>query len=62
MEVPNKPSDLKDKIIGLIFGQATGDAIGLATEFMNKQEANEIYSDKVIKYDHYFIDQHKEDG
>ena len=59
MEVPNKPSDLKDKIIGLIFGQATGDAIGLATEFMSKQEVDEIYSDKVIKYDHYYIDQHR---
>ncbi len=28
---------LKDKILGILFGNALGDAIGLATEFLTKE-------------------------
>ena len=32
-----------DKIKGIIYGAALGDAIGLATEFMSKEEAAKFY-------------------
>jgi ADP-ribosylglycohydrolase len=35
--------DVVDKIKGLIYGQAIGDAFGLATEFFNKQTCKDAY-------------------
>ena len=29
---------IKERFLGTIFGQAIGDALGLSTEFMSKQE------------------------
>jgi ADP-ribosylglycohydrolase len=48
-----------DKIYGLIFGQALGDAIGLTTEFMNKQEILESY--KNINANNYNFNMIKND-
>lgn len=31
--------EIKERILGVIFGNASGDAIGLLTEFMNVREA-----------------------
>ena len=31
---------IKERFLGTIFGQAVGDALGLSTEFMSKQEVN----------------------
>ncbi|MCW4131860.1 hypothetical protein ONT09_07160 [Prevotella copri] len=31
---------LKERFLGTIFGQTVGDALGLSTEFMSKQEVN----------------------
>ena len=34
---------LKERFFGTIFGQAVGDALGLSTEFMSKQEVDQFY-------------------
>ncbi|ORX83662.1 ADP-ribosylglycohydrolase [Anaeromyces robustus] len=59
LNIPNRPEDLDDKIIGLILGQATGDAIGLATEFLDKESANKYYPNREINYDDYLLDRHR---
>ena len=44
--VVKAPADLekeiKDQMLATIYGQAVGDAIGLLTEFMTKEEAIEV--------------------
>lgn len=35
--------ELVDRIKGLVWGQAIGDAVGLATEFMSRQGAEKYY-------------------
>lgn len=35
---------LKERFHGTIFGQAVGDALGLSTEFMSKQEVERFLS------------------
>ena len=35
-------NELKERILGVIFGNASGDAIGLLTEFMNVREAKQV--------------------
>jgi len=59
LNIPNKPNNLQDKIIGLILGQAVGDAIGLATEFLNKETALIYYPNREIHYDDYLLDRHR---
>ncbi|KAJ3083441.1 hypothetical protein HK102_001069 [Quaeritorhiza haematococci] len=39
-----------DRIRGLLVGQALGDAIGLATEFMNKNRIKSVYKDGPIQF------------
>eukprot|EP00026_Physarum_polycephalum_P002884 Phypoly_transcript_02893.p1 GENE.Phypoly_transcript_02893~~Phypoly_transcript_02893.p1 ORF type:complete len:395 (+),score=66.58 Phypoly_transcript_02893:1362-2546(+) len=51
---------LVDKIKGVIYGQAIGDAIGLATEFMKRQECVEYYGKyKYISYKAFHNDFHR---
>jgi ADP-ribosylglycohydrolase len=40
----------KDKIKGLFFGQAIGDALGLGSEFLNKTQVKVFYPDKLTNY------------
>jgi len=59
LTVPNRPPDLADKIVGLIYGQAVGDTVGLATEFLDKEKAQYYYPNKVIDYNDYVLDRHR---
>eukprot|EP01117_Protostelium_nocturnum_P003581 TRINITY_DN1476_c0_g1_i1.p1 TRINITY_DN1476_c0_g1~~TRINITY_DN1476_c0_g1_i1.p1 ORF type:complete len:786 (+),score=280.57 TRINITY_DN1476_c0_g1_i1:301-2658(+) len=50
---------LRDRIKGCIFGAAVGDAIGLATEFLSKIEAQFHYYDQPIEYSTFIRDRHR---
>jgi len=50
---------IKDKIKGAIYGNCLGYAIGLATEFMSKKEAEKHYPDGVITFENFCKDFHR---
>ena len=50
--------EVSNRIKGVFFGQAIGDALGLATEFMSKEEVNEHYPDGVPTYQEIVQDKH----
>lgn len=50
---------LEEKILGVLFGNAIGDALGLATEFMTGQEAHENYPNGVQTYSDIVRDKHR---
>jgi hypothetical protein len=50
--------ELIDKVKGIIYGNCIGDAIGLATEFMNKTEAN-MYYVRPLNFEDCHSDQHR---
>ncbi len=41
---------LKDKIRGIIFGQAIGDALGFGTEWISKQQVTQEYPNGLQDY------------
>ncbi|XP_033106592.1 uncharacterized protein LOC117108617 isoform X2 [Anneissia japonica] len=45
-----KSECLKDHVLGTIYGNCIGDAIGLLTEFMNKEQAAKEYPNKPLEY------------
>ncbi|XP_019633344.1 PREDICTED: uncharacterized protein LOC109476765 [Branchiostoma belcheri] len=47
-----------DKVYGTIYGQCTGDAIGLLTEFMDKRKAHQYYR-RPLEYDMKASDRHR---
>ncbi|CAH1777245.1 unnamed protein product [Owenia fusiformis] len=51
--------ELRDKIVGLIYGAAIGDAIGIATEFMSRDECLFHYDVNSLKYTDIVRDQHR---
>eukprot|EP01127_Copromyxa_protea_P009467 TRINITY_DN2241_c0_g1_i5.p1 TRINITY_DN2241_c0_g1~~TRINITY_DN2241_c0_g1_i5.p1 ORF type:complete len:255 (+),score=40.55 TRINITY_DN2241_c0_g1_i5:899-1663(+) len=50
--------DLVDKILGCIFGNALGDAMGLATEFMTKETAAYFY-ELPLSFKNFIQDEHR---
>lgn len=45
-----KNETIKERFLGTIFGQAVGDALGLSTEFMSKQEVDQFYPNGIEDY------------
>ena len=49
---------IKERFLGTIFGQAVGDALGLSTEFMSKQEVDQFYPNGIEDYSQIVQDAH----
>lgn len=52
--------NIEDKIRGVIYGQAIGDALGLSTEFMSKTEIIKAYPNGINTYEDIQTDEHTE--
>ena len=50
---------IKERFLGTIFGQAVGDALGLSTEFLSKQEMNRFYPNGIEDYSQIVQDNHR---
>lgn len=55
----NKIQDIKEKMFGCLYGQAIGDALGLGSEFMSKEEVLKNYPDGLKNYDQIIQDAHR---
>lgn len=51
--------DINEKIYGCIFGQAIGDALGLASEFLSKQQVRDYYPQGLKSYQDIVRDRHR---
>ena len=50
---------VKDKIVGCLYGQAVGDALGFGTEFMSKDEVKRNYPNGLSEYSQMVQDYHR---
>ena len=50
---------MKERFLSTIFGQAVGDALGLSTEFMSKQEVDRFYPNGIEDYSQIVQDGHR---
>ena len=55
----NSIENIRHSIIGTILGQAVGDAVGLSTEFLDKETIFLYYGISHINYNHYYFDSHR---
>jgi len=51
---------IKDRIAGCLWGQAIGDALGLGTEFMSRDEVLHNYPEGLSEYSQIVQDFHRE--
>ena len=52
-------NDIKDRMLGCLYGQAIGDALGLGSEFMDKGEVLKNYPTGLKNYDQIIQDAHR---
>lgn len=52
-------SIIEDKIKGLFYGQAIGDALGLSTEFLTKDQIKHLYPNGISQYEDIIEDEHR---
>ena len=50
---------INDRMLGCLYGQAIGDALGLGSEFMSKEEVLKNYPGGLKNYDHIIQDAHR---
>ncbi|ESO91419.1 hypothetical protein LOTGIDRAFT_228841 [Lottia gigantea] len=53
------PDELADKITGLLYGAAIGDALGIATRWMTEDECSFYYPDRYISYKDIIVDENR---
>lgn len=51
---------IKDKMLGCLYGQAIGDALGFASEAMTKEDVERYYPDSIRKYTDIIQDERRE--
>ena len=52
--------EIRDRIAGCLWGQAIGDALGLGTEFMGRDEVSHNYPEGLLEYSQIVQDFHRE--
>lgn len=57
---PTPSIDRADRILGTLWGQAVGDALGLGTEFLTKDEVHRHYPGDLTDYGQIIQDYHRE--
>jgi ADP-ribosylglycohydrolase len=50
---------LEDRVFGVLFGQAVGDALGLGSEFMSRKDVEWYYPNGLTHYDQIIQDAHR---
>lgn len=51
--------DLKNRISGCLWGQAVGDALGLCSEFLSREDVKAVYPEGLSRYEQSFQDAHR---